>query len=105
MPAIKTYKLLRLRKDGSLGPLFINRKMKVPLGKWLKAELFPTKGFAVREGWHTLARKSAPHLSKRGRVWCEVEIKDFEQFERPKSQGGLWYLSKWIRIKKVFDKF
>jgi len=35
-----------------------------------------------------------------GRVWCEVEIKDFEKVIRPESQGGLWYLSKNLKFIK-----
>lgn len=50
MKTIKGYKLLRLRKDGTLGPLFINARMRIPVGKWLKAESHPTKGYALRPG-------------------------------------------------------
>ena len=46
------YKLLRIRKDGSIGPLFINQKQRVPIGEWLDAEDHPTSGFAHRPGWH-----------------------------------------------------
>jgi len=53
---MKAYKLLKLRKDGSLGPLFINRKQKIPIGKWLTAECHPTKGYALRPGWHTTSK-------------------------------------------------
>jgi hypothetical protein len=46
------YKLFRKLKDGSLAPLFINKKTRIPLNKWLDAEPHPTKGFAFRKGWH-----------------------------------------------------
>jgi hypothetical protein len=49
------YKLFRVRKDGTLGPLFINRPQRVPVGKALVAEDHPTKGFAFRPGWHVCA--------------------------------------------------
>ena len=93
------YKLLRLRKDGTLGPLFINRKQVIPINLWLAAECWPTKGYAVRPGWHVLKAPVAPHLSQKGRVWAKVDIEDFEEFERPVSQGGLWYLAKWMRVR------
>jgi hypothetical protein len=93
-----TYKLLRKRKNGSLGPLFINRKQVIPIGKWLKAESHPTKGYAFRPGWHTTLKPEAPHLSMNGRVWMKVQVKDYERFERPKNQGGIWLLSKWMRV-------
>jgi len=38
------YKLMRLRKDGTLGSLFINKKKVYPIGEWLEAEFIPTKG-------------------------------------------------------------
>lgn len=34
----------------------------------------------------------------KGRAWFKVEMEDFEKFNRPKSQGGLWYLAKKIKI-------
>ena len=95
------YKLFRLKRDNKLSSLFINKKEILPLNKWLKAKKYPTKGFAVRPGWHSTHYPNAPHLSMKDRVWCEVEIKDFEEVKRPESQGGLWYLSKWLKIKRI----
>ena len=95
------YKLFRLRKDGTLGPLFIDAKLRVPVGYWIEAKAVPTKGFAFRPGWHVCSKKSAPHLSKKGRVWCKVSIKDWRAYERPKSQGGLWYTALFMRVDEV----
>ena len=92
------FKLFRLRKNGTLGSLFINRKAIIPIGKWLLAENYPTKGYKVRPGWHSTSNPEAPHLSMRGRIWMKVEIMDYKKLMRPKNQGGLWYLSKWIRV-------
>lgn len=92
------YKLFRVRKDGSLGSLFINRRARLPLGIWMEAEAFPTKGFAYRPGWHALCAPIAPHLSEKGRRWFEVEVKNFKRFTRPESQGGEWVLAKQMRI-------
>jgi len=92
------YKLLRKRKNGTLGSLFINRKQIISIGKWLQSENHPTKGFAVRPGWHTTSKPEAPHLSMKDRVWMKVEIKDYKRFERPKSQGGLWWLADKMKV-------
>ena len=97
MPA---FKLLQLRKDGTLGPLFINRPQRIPLGTWLPAECHPTPGFAVRPGWHVSPVPAAPHLGERDRVWCEVEIKGYKTLKRPACQGGTWYIAKWMRVIK-----
>lgn len=40
---MKAYKLLRVRRDGSLGPLFINKQQKIIVGNWMEAEDHPTK--------------------------------------------------------------
>jgi hypothetical protein len=93
-----TYKLFRVRKDGTIGSLFINRKDKLPLNKWLKAKNHPTKGFAERPFWHCTSKPKAPHLSMKGRKWYRVEIKSYTELKRPKNQGGIWYLAKQIRI-------
>ena len=101
---MKAYKLIRKMKDGSLSPLFINKKSRIPIGTWMDAELNPTKGFAVRKGWHCTLKPEAPHLSDKGRVWVEVEVDDFEFFERPKSQGGTWVLAQRMIIKREINE-
>ena len=96
------YKLFKLRKDGTLGPLFINRKQRIPVGVWLKAEDHPTPGYKHRPGWHGVRKKYAPHLSTKGRVWCKVQIKEIiDTVKRPKHQGGLWWLASWMRVVKI----
>ncbi len=95
------YKLLRLRRNGTLGPLFINRRQVVPVGVTLLAESHPTKGYAVRPGWHCLATPNAPHLGMKGRVWCQVEIEDYVEYVRPENQGGLWFLAQKMRVLRV----
>ncbi|MFA5068056.1 MAG: hypothetical protein WC466_08510 [Candidatus Izemoplasmatales bacterium] len=99
------YKLIRKLKNGQLSPLFIDKKSRLPINVWLDAELHPTKGFATRMGWHCTIKPCAPHLSKKGRVWVEVEVEDFEFFERPESQGGTWVLAKKMKIIKELLNF
>lgn len=99
------YKLFRLRKDGSLGPLFINARQRLyvasPSSAPYVAEAHPTKGFTFRPGWHCCSEPVAPHLSKRGRVWCRVKISDYTEHQRPASQGGLWYTANRLSILEV----
>ena len=97
------YKLLSKRKDGTIGPLFINRKQIIPINKWLKAEDHPTKGYAHRPGWHVCLDITAPHLAMKNRVWCKVEVKDFVKLKRPDIQGTTWLLAKNIRILEKLD--
>jgi hypothetical protein len=94
------YKLFRKRKDNTYGPLFINRPLKLEIGKFYKSESHPTKGFALRPGWHICSTPNAPHLSKKNRVWCVVEFTHKETIIRPKSQGGIWYLGSRMKIIK-----
>lgn len=102
------YKLVRLKKDGKLYPLFINKNNPTPIGEWLPAECHPTKGFAVRQGWHCCVQPVAPHLKMKLtngelRVWVEVEVDDFEYYDRPESQGGTWILAQRMKICKMID--
>jgi hypothetical protein len=102
------YKLFRLRKDGTLGPLFINRKAVVPVGVRLKAESHPTKGFAVRPGWHAALLPIAPHLKANlatgeKRVWCRVRMWNPTYYNRPESQGGTWVLSEELEVMEVLS--
>lgn len=92
------YKLCRKLKSGEITPLFINKKMKLPFNQWLEAECHPTKGYKIRPFWHCTSTPVAPHLSEKGRVWLKVEIEDFEEFNRPEHQGGLWFLAKRIKL-------
>jgi hypothetical protein len=94
------FKLFRLRKDNTIGPLFINRKLVIPHDVWLPAEDHPTKGYQHRPGWHVMTTLSAPHLTskKETRVWKVVEIEDFIEYTRPASQGGKWFLARKMRV-------
>ena len=85
-------------KDGSIAPLFINKRLRLIPGVWYEAELHVTKGFAPRKGWHVTSACSAPHLSSKGRVWKVVEIEDYTELPRPASQGGMWYLANKMRV-------
>lgn len=103
------YKLFRVRKDGTLGSLFVGRQKVLPIGQWLEAETnLSHPGLAHRPGFHCCAQRLAPHIKLRlanGEVrwWYHVEIEDeAERHERPESQGGLWYVAKRMRIVKVF---
>jgi len=40
-------------------------------------------------------------LSEKDRVWLKVEMLNYIEFERPKSQGGMWYLAKNIKILTI----
>lgn len=92
---MKAYKLVRKRKDGTLGPLFINAKQRLAIGEWMPAEHHHRrKGFAYPE---------APHLSEKGRVWVEVRITDWEEYARPANQGGKWFLAQNMKVVKVLD--
>ena len=101
------YKLVRQMKDGSLAPLFINKTSRFILNTWMQAEDHPTKGFAHRPGFHCTLKSEAPHLSVggektgKGRVWVEVEVKDYKKYNRPESQGGTWVLAQKMKIVKT----
>jgi len=95
------YKLLRVRKDGTIGPLFINQRQRIPLNKWIKAEPHKTKGYKFRPGWHCTSKPLAPHLTMKGRTWYEAVITNFEKIKRPLNQGGLWYLAQRMKLKKL----
>jgi hypothetical protein len=100
---IRGWKLLRRRQDGSVGPLFINARLRVPVGKWMKAESHPTPGYAYRPGWHCTLRRNAPHLRTTGpdRVWCRVSLRGVRTYDRPESQGGTWLLADEMRVEYI----
>jgi hypothetical protein len=98
MPPQTAYKLFRIRADGSLGPLFIHRRQRIPLNEWLPAENHPTPGYTIRPWWHCTGEPAAPHLGMTGRAWYEVEMRGAREFPRPASQGGMWYLAEWIKV-------
>ena len=94
------YKLMRKRKDGTYGPLFINRKMKLVPGVEYPMEDHPTKGFARRPGWHICPTpEGAPHIKKTSdRVWVKVRFTPHHVVERPAHQGGVWFLGSTMEI-------
>ena len=105
---MKAYKLLRVLSDGNLYPLFINKSTATPIGVWMQAQCYPTKGFAVRQGWHCCFRPVAPHLketlsSGERRIWVEVEVEDWKSYNRPESQGGAWILAQRMKVVRILD--
>lgn len=103
---MKGYKLFRLRKDGTLRPLFINRKQVLELNVAYESEDHPTPKFKHRPHWHLCSNPIAPHLSmdlKTGekRIWAEVEFENYTEMARPVSQGGVWYLADKMIITKL----
>jgi hypothetical protein len=92
------YKLFRKLKNGDIAPLFINKKQRLKPNVWYNSELYPTKGFQIRQGWHCTLSPVAPHLSIKDRVWKRVEVEDIEYYDRPESQGGTWILAQKMKI-------
>jgi len=103
------YKLFKIRKDGSLGPLFINASQRIEIGIEYPAEDRPRNGFAHRPGWHIChSPEGAPHIKQTGklgesRVWAKVEFTLQEVVERPESQGGTWYLGSSMKVLEVLQ--
>lgn len=92
------YKLFRLKKNNKITSLFINKSKELELGKWLKSKKYPTKGFAIRPGWHCTEKPIAPHLSLKGRIWYKIQAKNLIEKKVPKNQGNKWYIAKEIKI-------
>lgn len=92
------YKLFRVRRDKTLGSLFINREAVIPIGVWLESGDFPTAGYARRPGYHAAPKPEAAHLHTKGRVWMEVRVRDYQMLKRPQIQGGAWFLAKWMKV-------
>lgn len=97
------YKLCRQKKNGDITSLFINKTKALPFNEWMEAEEHETKGFKFRPFWHCTVKMTAPHLSKKGRVWVKLETEDYEVFQRPKTQGGVWLLAKKIKLLEIVD--
>jgi hypothetical protein len=97
---VRAFKLVRKRKDGTYGSLFIKRRAVLPVGRWMSARNYPTKGFAERPGWHCTLAPHAPHLTMKGRVWVEVELRVYREHQRPSNQGGTWLLAQRMKIIK-----
>ena len=94
------YKLFRELKSKEITSLFINKTERLKRDVWLEARSYPTEGYKLRPFWHCTEKPFAPHLTEKGRIWLEVEMKDYTEFNRPVFQGGKWYLAKKIKILK-----
>lgn len=132
---MKAYKLFRTlkTKPGQIFPLFIGKTKATPVNQWIDAEMIPTKGFAIRPGWHAGVLPIAPHLRSKnnkrqtGRVWCEIKVSDsidyqpiadtsktrdirgslpsdgYYRFKTNKMQGGAWIIAGSIKVVKVLN--
>lgn len=97
------YKLFRVRRDGTLGPLFVGKRRVLPVGEWLECETnLPHPGLAHRPGWHVLINPDAPHLSRKGRQMYKVSFRgEMSRERRPACQGGEWVTAWEIRIDEA----
>jgi len=102
------YKLLHVRKNGTLSPLFINKKQVIPLNTWMIAEDHKTPKFAHRPGWHICSEPNAPHIKLnpkcQKRAWFKVQFFKYETLNRPQSQGGIWFIAKYMKILEKIEK-
>jgi len=95
------YKLIHQRKGGTVGPLFINRKLRIPFNKWLDAEDHPTKGFAHRPYWHCSFDR-VTHLKLKSRVWCKCEVDSYSTMDY---RDSVWVLADRIRFSVTYLPF
>ena len=103
---MNAYKLVRLGKDGNIYPLFIGKKTPFKMNEWMVSECIPTKGFAVRQGFHCCFEMNAPHLKKvlksgERRVWIRCKVADYTTYDRPESQGGAWILADKMKVVEI----
>lgn len=109
MDTVKAYKLFRVRRDGSLGPVIINRGARIPVGEWLECEDHSGKaksyGVAVRVGFHACAEPVAPHLTKPSkkadadnRTWYAVELEGAVEMHRGVDGGSDWFVARRMRV-------
>jgi hypothetical protein len=40
----------------------------------------------------------APHLTNKGRAWFKVLLEDVTVYDRPKAQGGAWFLGQRMTV-------
>lgn len=97
----KGFKLFEMDDKGDLHALFIDKHTIMPINCWMKAGIFPTKGYSLRPGFHIGEICSAPWLmsangtyksqrsKKWKRVWAEVEyVADCNYTEEVKDIPG-----------------
>jgi hypothetical protein len=97
-----------VRRDGTLGSLFVDRKSTIPVGRWLYAKLKPTPGLKPRKGFHSLLKPVEPHLktdlkSGERRRWFVCQALDYETIVRPEAQGGTWVVSERLKILEPYE--
>ncbi|MCG5526868.1 hypothetical protein LRF89_06695 [Halorhodospira sp. 9621] len=93
------YKLMRRMGDG-YAPLYFCRSHRYQLGDWQEAvDGGRKRGYAHRPFFHICQAPDAPHIRLRApRVWLLCEFQPHQVFPRPSSQGGDWFLAKWMRL-------
>jgi hypothetical protein len=106
MKAYKLMKKISSPEGVSYQSLYIGKPKRYKKRTWYTAEVNPTKGFSLRKGFHCSAKPSAPHIKpKENLVWVKVKIKNHYPFERPDSQGGLWYIAQRMKILKEVSSY
>ncbi len=103
---MKAYKIFKKTKSGVYRPAQVPiRSLSVKgyqKGIWYEAEDAQPTNLKNRVGFHATTKPTVPHIKiiPDQVVWLEVEIEDFETIQRPESQGGTWYLARYLKIIK-----
>jgi hypothetical protein len=68
------YKLFRVRRDGSIGPLFINRNLRIPVGVPLPAEAHRTPKFWLAVYTRKRIDQKRDNRSRSVQMWIVQEF-------------------------------
>ena len=107
---MKAYKMVRIRKDATLGPMFVGCEEVFPVGSWITAhtnykrkldKVYSKLGWLkFRPGFHFAELPYAPHIGIKDKdgvikwmhddtVWVECEVSDEIDYTLEARQNGL----------------
>lgn len=102
------YKVMRIKSDGMLYSVNVNRNKPYNIDEWVNAEYILTKHYHDRKGFYGFEKpdskkyKDKLHRGDR-RIWVECEVADYEIVYNAHDQVN-WVIAQKMKIIRALSK-
>ena len=105
---MKMYKIMRVKTDGMLYPIGVNRYRSYNVGEWYDAEHIESRKYKTKKGFYGFEKPSSKRYKeslRRGekRVWVECETEDCELYYHP-MDGETWMIAQRMKILRALSE-
>ena len=104
---MKMYKIMRVRSDGMLYSIGVNRNKPYDIDEWYTAEHIVSRKYKTKKGFYGFEKPDNERYKttlQRGdrRIWVECEVEDYE-FYHHVMDGATWVIAQRMRMIRALS--